>query len=142
MAAGAWVFTNTARTKMLDGQFAIATDTYKMALFLSTSNLSTSSTTFAGCTNEVGTTNTGYTAGGIAVDLTLAGTTTVTADIATDPVWTAGSANLTAKWAAIYEVGGDILCFALLDSGGADVTATSGNTLTVAAHASGVFTLA
>ena len=75
MAAGAWVFTATARTKMLDGQFAIATDTYKMALFLSTSNLTTASTTYAGVTNEHAGNN-GYTTGGIAVDLTLAGTTT------------------------------------------------------------------
>lgn len=142
MAAGAWTFTNAARTKLLDGTFDVADDSFKMALFLSTSNLGAASTTFAGVTNEVGTTNTGYTAGGITVDLTLSGTTTVTVDIATDPVWTAGSANLTARFAAIYEVGGDILCYCLLDSTPADVTATSGNTLTVAAHASGVFTLA
>ena len=57
------------------------------------------------------------------------------------PCWTATGGSITAKWAAIYEVGADILCFCLLDSGGADVTATTGNTLTVAAHASGVFTL-
>ena len=141
MAAGAWVFTNTARTKMLDGQFAIAADTYKMALILSTSNLTAASTTYAGVTNEHANNN-GYTTGGIAVDLTLAGTTTVTADIATDPVWTASGGSITARWAMIYEVGGDVLCFALLDDAPADVTATDGNTLTVAAHASGVFTLA
>jgi hypothetical protein len=35
-----------------------------------------------------------------------------------------------------------VLCYATLDSTPADVTATSGNTLTVAANASGVFTLA
>jgi len=33
------------------------------------------------------------------------------------------------------------LCYCLLEAGGADVTVTTGNTLTVAAHASGVFTL-
>lgn len=142
MAAGTWTFPNGARTKLIDGTFDIDSDTYKMALFLSTSNLSTSSTTFAGVTNEVGTTNTGYTAGGTAVTLTLSGTTTVTVAISTAPVWTAGSANLTAKWAAIYEVGGNVLCFATLDSGGADVTATSGNTLTVGSNGGTVFTLA
>ena len=141
MAAGPWVFTNTARTKMLDGTFRIATDTYKMALYLSTSDLTVASTTYAAVTNEHANDH-GYATGGIAVDLTLAGTTTVTCDIATDPVWTASTGSITAKWAAIYEVGGDVLCFALLDAGGADVTATDGNTLTVAAHASGVFTLA
>ena len=78
MAAGAWTFTTTARTKLLNGQFDLDTDSFKCALFLSTSNLTTASTTFAGVTNEVGTTNTGYTAGGAAVAFTLAGTTSVT----------------------------------------------------------------
>jgi hypothetical protein len=112
-----------------------------MALFLSTSNLGAASTTFAGVTNEHAG-GTGYTAGGESVDLTLAGTTTVTVDIATDPVWTASGDDIVARFAAIYEVGADILCYCLLDDAPADVTATDGNTLTVAAHASGVFTLA
>ena len=141
MAAGPWTFTDTTRTKILSGQFQLG-DTYKMALFLNTSNLSVASTTFAGCTNEEGTTNTGYTAGGASIAMTDSGTTTVTQVITTAPVWTAGSANLTAKWAAIYKVGGNIVCFALLDSGGADVTATSGNPFTVGANGATVFTLA
>jgi hypothetical protein len=141
MAAGPWVFTNTARTKLLSGQFATG-DTYKMALFTSASNLTVASTTFAGVTSEVGTTNTGYAAGGIALAMTASGTTTVTQVMTTAPVWTAGTANLTAKWAAIYEVGGDVLCFALLEAGGADVTATNTNTLTVGANGATVFTLA
>jgi hypothetical protein len=142
MAAGTWTFPDGARTKLLDGTFDIDTDTWKMALFLSTSNLGAATTTFAGVTSEVGTTNTGYTAGGNAIVLTLSGTTTVTVDIQTDPVWTAGTANLTARFAAIYEVAGNVLCYALLDAAPADVTATSGNTLTVAANVAGVFTLA
>jgi hypothetical protein len=131
MAAGAWTFTNGARTDITDGTLRIAADTYKMALFLS----------YAGVTNEHANAN-GYTTGGISVDLTLAGTTTVTADIATDPIWTASGGSIVARFAVIYEVGGNVLCYCLLDSTPADVTATSGNTLTVAAHASGVFTLA
>lgn len=141
MAAGAWQFTNAGRTALLDGTFDINSDSWKMALFLSTSNLGPASTTFAGVTNEHAAAN-GYTAGGIAIALTLAGTTTVTVDIATDPVWTASGGPITARYAAIYEVGGNILCYCLLDNTPADVTATSGNTLTVAANASGVFTLA
>jgi hypothetical protein len=74
--------------------------------------------------------------------MTKSGTTTVTVVMTTAPVWTAGSANLTAKFAAIYEVGGNIICWCLLDSGGADVTATSGNTLTVGSNGGTVFTLA
>lgn len=141
MAAGTWTFTDAMRTSALDGTFDINTDSWKMALFLSTSNLGAASTTFAGVTNEHAAAN-GYTAGGEAVTLTLSGTTTVTVDVQTDPVWTAAGGSITARFAAIYEVGGNVLCYCLLDNTPADVTATDGNTLTVAANASGVFTLA
>lgn len=140
MAAGAWTFTNGGRTRLLNGTFDIDTDTYKVALFLSTSNIGAASTTYAGVTNEHANAN-GYTTGGNSVTLTLAGTTTVTVDFSTDPVWTASGGSITARFAVLYEVAGDVLLYCLLDSTPADVTATSGNTLTVAAHASGVFTL-
>ena len=142
MAAGAWTFTNSTRTNLLDALTDVDTDTFKMALFLSTSNLSASSNTYAALTNEVGTTNTGYSTGGVSVTLAKSGTTTVTVTQSAGAQWTAGSANLTATWAVIYEVSGNILCYALLDSGGADVTATSGNTLTVGGTSATVFTLA
>ncbi|KKK68368.1 hypothetical protein LCGC14_2944740, partial [marine sediment metagenome] len=105
------------------------------------SNIGPASTTYAGVTNEHAAAN-GYTAGGIAVTLTLAGTTTVTVDISSDPVWTASGGSIIARFAVIYEVAGNVLCYCLLDDTPADVTATTGNTLTVAAHTSGVFTLA
>jgi len=139
MAAGPWVFTNAGRMALLTGTYLDA-DSYKCALFLSTSNIGAGSTTYAGLTNEHANAN-GYLTGGIAIDLTFAGTTTITVDIATDPVWTAAGGSITARFAVIYEVGGNVLCYCLLDSTPADVTATDGNTLTVAAHASGVFTL-
>ncbi|KKL60694.1 hypothetical protein LCGC14_2202790, partial [marine sediment metagenome] len=126
---------------LIDGLFDIDTDTWKMALFLSTSNIGAASTTFAGVTNEHAAAN-GYSAGGIAVTLALTGTTTVKVDIGTDPVWTASGGSIVARFAVIYEVSGNVLCYCLLDDTPADVTATTGNTLTVAAHASGVFTLA
>lgn len=141
MAAGAWTFPDSARTDLLNGTFDVDTDSFKMALFLSTSNIGAASTTYAGVTNEHASNN-GYTTGGIAVTLTLAGTTTVTVDISVDPVWTASGGSIVARFAVIYEVGGRVLCYCLLDSTPANVTATTGNTLTVAAHASGVFTLA
>lgn len=141
MAAGTWTFTNGARSKLLDGTFDLDTDSFKMALFQSTSNIGAASTTYAGVTNEVANAN-GYTTGGIAITLTLSGTTIVTVDIQTDPVWTASGGSITARFAVVYEVGGNVLCYALLDSTPADVTATDGNTLTVAANVSGVFTLA
>ncbi len=139
MAAGAWTFTNGGRTAILDGTLKSG-DTYKMALFLSTSDLSATETTYAGVTNEHANAN-GYTTGGVAITLALTGTTTVKVDIDTDPTWTASGGSIVARFAAIYEVGGLILCYCLLDSTPADVTVTDGNTLTIAAHTSGVFTL-
>ena len=141
MAAGTWTFPNSARTDLLNGTFDLDTDSFKCALFLSTSNIGAASTTYAGVTNEHANAN-GYTTGGIAITFNVSGTTTVTVDIATDPVWTASGGSITARFAVIYEVGGNVLCYALLDSTPADVTATDGNTLTVAANVSGVFTLA
>lgn len=140
MPAGAWTFTNAARTNLLNGTFDIDSDTWRMALFQSTSNIGASSTNYAGLTNEVANAN-GYTTGGIAITLTLAGTTTVTVDIATDAVWTASGGSIVARFAVIYELSGNVLCYCLLDDAPANVTATAGNTLTVAASASGVFTL-
>ena len=142
MAAGAWLFTNTGRTSLLDGTFDLNSDTFFMALYLSTSNLGAASTTIAGVTNEHAANN-GYSAGGVSMGvLTLAGTTTVTVDDPADVVWTATGGSIVAKFAVIYESGGNVLCYCLLDSGGLDVTATDGNTLTLALNASGIFTLA
>ncbi len=144
MAADAWLFTDAGRTSLLDGLFDIDSDDWFMGLYLSTSNIGAGSTTIAGVTNEHAAAN-GYSAGGIQLGvggLTLSGTTTVTVDIATDPVWTASGGSIIARFAVIYETGGNVLCYSLLDNTPADVTATDGNTLTVAANASGVFTLA
>jgi len=142
MAAGAWTFTDGGRTRLLNGTFDLDTDTFLVALFLSTSNIGAASTTYAGVTNEHANAN-GYTTGGISYGaLVLSGTTTVKVDDALDAVWTATGGSIVARFAVIYESGGDVLCYCLLDSAPADVTATDGNTLTVALHANGIFTLA
>lgn len=141
MAAGAWTFTNAGRTKLLDGTFDIDSDSFKVALFQSTSNIGAGSTTYAGLTNEVANAN-GYTTGGVAVTLTLTGTTSVAVTFSSNPVWTASGGSITGRFAVLYEVGGNVLAYCLLDSAPADVTATTGNTLTVAAAVGGVFTLA
>jgi hypothetical protein len=138
----AWTFVNGARTQLLNNVgFDIDSGSYKVALFLSTSNITAASTTYAGVTNEVANAN-GYTTGGIAVTFTLSGSTTVTATFASNPVWTAAGGSITARFAVIYEVAGNVLCFCTLDSTPADVTATDTNTLTIAASGSGIFTLA
>jgi len=139
MPAGAWTFTNTGRTSLSTGTFLDA-DSYKIALFLSTSNIGAASTTYAGLTNEHANAN-GYTTGGNSVTLSRSGTTTVTFD-ATDPaVWTASGGSIVARFAVLYEVSGNVLCYCLLDDTPADVTVTAGNTLTLTINASGLFTL-
>lgn len=132
MAAGAWTFTNSATLKILQGQFDFDSDSFKVALFLSTSNLAVTSTTFAGVTNEHAAAN-GYSAGGIATALTLSTITTNDAQavFTSNPVWTASGGSIVARFAAFYEVAGDVVAFCLLDSTPADVTATTGNTLTI-----------
>lgn len=140
MAAGAWTFTNAGRTSLLNGDFDIDTDTFKIALFLSTSNIGSGSTTYAGLTNEHANAN-GYTTGGASTTMSLSGTTTVTVDCS-DVVWTASGGSITARFAVLYETSGKVLAYCLLDSTPADVTATTGNTLTIAINASGVFTMA
>ena len=140
--ATAWTFTNIGKTRLLDGGFDLDTDTFLIALFLSTSNIGAGSTTYALVTNEHANAN-GYTTGGISLGvLTLSGTQTVTVDDPADAVWTAAGGSITARFAVIYESGGNVLCYCTLDNTPADVTATDGNTLTIAFNASGIFTLA
>lgn len=140
MAAGAWTFTNQAKTSLLNGDFDLNSDTLKVALFLSTSNIGSSSTTYAGLTNEHANAN-GYTTGGNSVTGSLSGTSTVTFDTTDPATWTASGGSITARFAVLYEVSGNVIAYCLLDSTPADVTATAGNTLDVDIHASGVFTL-
>jgi hypothetical protein len=140
LAAGPWVATNTTREKILKSQFDWDSDTWKHGLFLSTSNLTVASTTYAGVTNEVATAF-GYTQGGQTVTFSFSGTTSVTVTLAASTVWTASGGSIVARWSAIWEASGDIAFFCLCDSTPADVTATTGNTFTVS-NSNPVFTLA
>lgn len=143
MTAGTWTFPNGARTKLINGTFDIDSDTWRVALVTSSSNIGSSTTTWAGVTNEVAQAN-GYTTGGVAVTLSLSGTTSVTASFSSNPTWTASGGSITARWAVLYELGGDVLCYVLLDNTPADVVTTNGNSLTIDADGSPapVFTLA
>lgn len=139
-AAGAWTFVNSARLNMVNGTFDFDTDSFKIALFLSTSNLAATSTTFAGLTNEHAAAN-GYTAGGIAAVMAVSTVSTSQAlvDETGNPVWTASGGSITARWGVFYEVAGNVVCYFLLDSLPQDVTATDGNTLTITIAANGIF---
>lgn len=137
--AGAWTFTNTSRTNMLSGNQAIGTDTFKMALFLSTSDIGATENAYSGVTDEVAAAN-GYSTGGTSVTLGLSGTTTVTVSI-TDASWTASGGTIVFRFMVVYEVSANVTTYALGDSAPADVTTQNGNTLTVSG-ANNLFTLA
>ena len=140
MAAGTWTFPTAARTSLLDGSFDLDTDTFKIALF--TSSWDGPGATTYSTTNEVATAY-GYTQGGITINqLVLSGSTTVTVDNSVSIVWTASGGSIIARYAAIYENAGKVLCYCLLDSAPADVTTADGSTLTLTMSASGIFTLA
>ena len=147
MAAGTWTFPDASRTYLLNGTMDLDTDLFKVALHLvSGTQPGASTTTWAGLSTSEHAAQYGYTAGGLPTGsgtaLELTGTASVKVTESTSYVWTASGGSITAKWAVLYEVAGNVLCYCLLDSGGADVTATSGNTLTITMNASGIFTLA
>lgn len=139
MAAGLWVLTDNARTHILDGTLKSG-DTYKMALFQSTSDISASSDAYSGVSDEVANGD-GYTTGGESITLALSGTTSVTLDCQADPTWTGSGSGFSARYAAIYEVSGNILCFCLLDDTPADITVADDQVLTIAINVSGILSL-
>lgn len=139
MAAGPWTLVNSALTNALNGGFDFDSDSFKVALFLSTSNIGVTSTTFAGVTNEHAAAN-GYAAGGVAVTGSLSGTTTVTVDFS-DASFTASGGSIVARFAVLYEVGGNVLAFCLLDSTPADKTVLTGEVFEVRIP-TGVFAIA
>ena len=144
MAATAWRKYDSFPEFMGDGTIDMDNDTFKMALFTSSSNAATvtTNTLYSDLTNEVANAN-GYTTTGV----TLTGVTwahsggTTTFDTG-DAVWTASGGSIVARFAVIdSSTGGELVCYCILDSTPADVTVTTGNTLTVAINASGVFTI-
>ena len=142
-AAGNWTFTDATRTDCFNGTYDWDTDSFKIALHLSTGTQPAAGTTvWSGLSTSEHAAANGYTAGGIAVTIALSGTTTLTVDSTTNPVWTATGGSIVARWGVLYEVAGRVPCYFLLDSTPADVTATDTNTLTITINASGVFTVA
>lgn len=130
MAIGPWLLTESFRAKLADEGFRTGSASWKLALFLSTSNIGAGSTTYAGVTNEHANVN-GYTTGGVDVELAITGTTEVTVSLTEVPEFEAVGGSITARYAALYEVSDDVAAYCLLDTTPADVTATAGNTLEV-----------
>lgn len=144
MAADKWKIYDEFVEKMADGTCDLDNDTFKVALFLSTSNAATLSTTgYAALTNEVANGN-GYTTGGNTLtSVTWTNSSgTLTFDSA-DTSWTASGGSITARFAVIYDdtaVGDVLVAYSLLDNSPADVTATDGNNFNLNMNASGIFT--
>lgn len=149
-AAGPWVISNAFKTRILNGGgLDIDTDTIKVALAASTSNVASGPAdcytggTGTAITNELSTAN-GYTAGGVTVTTpAVSGTSTVSFTNAAIPIWTASGGSIVARYAFVYDstaASKTIIAYALLDSTPADVTVTTGNTLTITSAT--VFTLA
>lgn len=133
MAAGFWVLTDEAVTKLMNGEW-LDGDTYKVALFLSTSNIGASSTTYAGLTNEHANAN-GYLTGGHSVTISRSGTRTVTLASTNPTAWSASGGSIIARYAVLYEVGGHVVAYALLDATPGDVTVASGDNLALLLNA-------
>jgi hypothetical protein len=150
MAAGKWKLYEAAKLYLADGTFDLDDNTnWKCALFLSSSNCDTLGGTndvYGDLTNEHANAN-GYTTGGAAFTPTWTQSGGTATFDGSDPVWTASGGSIVARFAVIYKnatvnsIVKPLLCVCLLDTAPADVTATTGNTLTITMNASGLWTL-
>ena len=143
MAASAWTVVNSIKERMGNAEINFDTDTFKMRLYTSSSNIAATSDDASAVTGELTTAN-GYTAGGVTLTPTWTRATgTVTFDVS-DPSWTASGGSIVARYAAIVDttpVTPRVVAFCTLDNTPADVTTTTGNSLTIQISVSGVFTL-
>ncbi len=147
MAANAFKIYDKLKLYLGQGLIDFSADSFKLALFLSTSNCEDlTNDEFADLTNEVATGN-GYTAGGVALTSVtwteLSGV--LTFDFA-DPAFVASGGSITARFAVVSDdttTGSPptdaLVGYSLLDNTPLDVTVTDGNTLTAAIDASGMF---
>ena len=151
-AAGKWKLYESAKLAIANGEVDFSNDAFEIALFLSTSNCDTLTAAtidaLADLTNQVAT-NFGYTqadgaAGGKVLAVTSGNTTGTIKIDGDDPVWTASGGSIVARFAVIIDGthASDLpIAVCLLDTAPADVTATTGNTLTITQNVSGMFTL-
>ena len=145
MAASAWAVYNEWKASIGLKTMNLNTDSIKVALFQSTSNcgsVSLVTAQYATLTNQVASAS-GYTTGGVVCAPTYNQTAgTATFDTA-DASWTASGGSITARFAVVYDdtaTNKDLIAYCTLDATPADVTVTTGNTLTI--QIAGVFTLA
>lgn len=122
------------KQEILEGVHASG-DTYKIALYTSSANLSAATTAYSS-TNEV--TGTGYSAGGVVLSGFSTGLSSTTAYLTfSDPSW--ANATITARGCLIYNSSKSNKAVAVFDFG-QNVTSTSG-TFTVDLPAAGASAL-
>lgn len=145
MAAGPWVIYNEFKATLGLKALNLNVDSMKVALFTSTSNAGNAALTpaqYATLTNQVAAAN-GYATGGVACAPTYSQAAgTATFDTA-DASWTASGGSIVARFAVVYDdtaANKDLIAYCLLDNTPADVTVTTGNTLTI--QIANIFTLA
>lgn len=139
-------FYNSFNKYKSDGTIDVDTDTFKVILVSSSYTFAATHTVYADITNELSTAN-GYTSGGATLASVTWTQSTVTCTFdAADTVWTASGGSIVARRAIIYKSGtanaivNPLVCSILLDTTPADVTTTTGNTLTLQWNASGIYT--
>lgn len=147
MAASIYIY-DSFKEYMADGLIDMDGDTFKVALVSSTYTPAPTHTKWADVSTYEATAANGYSAGGLTMGNTEWTRTTGTVKFdATDSVWTASGGSITARYAVIYDdtvaatATDALVAYVLLDTSPANVTATTGNTLTLQWNSSGIFTL-
>jgi len=134
-----WTFYNSFLLEKNDGTQNLDSDTFKVALFLSTSNCAdVTKSTYASLDNQHAQ-EYGYTTGGETVVQTLTGESQNVNFTTADAVWTANGGSIIARWAVKYNSAGGLVAYSLMDDAPADKEATNTNTFTVSDHADGMF---
>jgi hypothetical protein len=149
MAASAWRTYRDFKTALGLKKINLDTDTIMLALFLSNSNcgdVDLATAEYATLTNQHANAN-GYATGGKeCANATWSETGgTLTFDVDNPAVWTATGGSIIFRYLVLYSdtaTNKDLIAYCLADTGPADITVTTGNTLTITIHASGVFTMA
>jgi len=123
------------------------TATFKVTLHTSSYTFAATQSVYADLTNELSTAN-GYTNGGKTMTSVTWGQTSGTATFdAADTDWTATGGSIVSRRAVVRAIGtfnsqvDPLVCSILMDTTPADITLTTGNTLTLQWNASGIFTL-
>lgn len=138
MAAGPWILLNDAKLAFEKKLIDLSSDTFKVALATSASNLAATLTpsAYSNVTHELATAA-GYTAAGATAGSPglSGGGATATITWSTSSVsWTGSGGGFVARFAYIYDDTAavkQVIAYCLLDSTPADVTVASGITLTL-----------